>query len=133
MNTELSLNPDYEMSDAAFTVPAVNWLRVGWFLALAFGLAWLVDLVIFLNGGLNQPGLLLSLQFEMLLPAFSAMLLNTFFFKDSPIFYRSNRGSSRWFIYYYFLLTGLYLCGSVAGVLKPDLTPTITSLLAIPL
>ena len=52
--------------------------------------------------------------------------------KDSPIFYRSNRGAYRWFVYYYFRLTGLYLGGSVVGVLQPDRATTIASLLLIP-
>lgn len=114
----------------------VNWFRVAWFLALAFGLAWSVDLAIYLNGGINgglaNPGTKLLLQFEMLLPAFSAMLLNTFFFKDSPIFYRSNRGASRWFVYFYFVLTGLYLVGSIVSLMLPDQATTIGGLLLIP-
>jgi membrane protease YdiL (CAAX protease family) len=68
----------------------------------------------------------------MLLPAFSAMLLGTFFFKDSPIFYRSNRSASRWFVYFYFLLTGLYLVGAIVSLIQPDLGATLASLLLIP-
>ncbi len=58
-----------------------NWTHVAWFLGLAFGLSWLVDLVLYLNGGLNNPATMLMLQFQMLLPAFSAMFLGVFFFK----------------------------------------------------
>jgi putative transposase len=72
--------------------PAVNWACVAWYVGLSFGLAWLVDLALYLTGGLANPGTNLLLQFQMLLPAFSAMLLGAFFFKDSPIFYRSNHG-----------------------------------------
>jgi membrane protease YdiL (CAAX protease family) len=68
----------------------------------------------------------------MLLPAFSAMLLGTFFFKDSPIYYRTNHGVSRWFVYYYLLLTGLYLAGAVVSLLQPDLTTTLASVLLVP-
>ena len=64
----------------------VNWSHVTWFLGLAFGLTWLVDLTIYLNGGLTNSGTTLLLQFQMLLPAFSAMLLGAFFFKNSPSF-----------------------------------------------
>jgi membrane protease YdiL (CAAX protease family) len=35
---------------------SVQWKRIGLFLLFAFGLAWLMDLVIFLNGGLEGPG-----------------------------------------------------------------------------
>ena len=111
---------------------SVDWSRVGWFLGLAFSLTWLVDLVIYLAGGLINPGTRLLLQFQMLLPAFSAMLLNVFFFKDSSIYFRSNRAASRWFVYFYFLLTGLYLAGSVVSLIKPDMSAILTSVLLIP-
>ncbi len=117
---------------ATIETPAVNWKHVAWFISLAFGLAWLVDLALYLSGGLANPGTALLLQFQMLLPAFSAMLLGAFFFKDSPIFYRSNSGASRWFVYYYFLLTGLYLIGSIVTLIQPDLGPTLASLLLVP-
>lgn len=60
------------------------------------------------------------------------MLLGAFFFKDSPIFYRANHGASRWFVYFYFLLTGLYLVGTVVSLIQPDLTTTLVSVLFIP-
>jgi membrane protease YdiL (CAAX protease family) len=60
------------------------------------------------------------------------MLLGAFFFKDSPIYYRSNRGLSRWFIYFNFLLTGLYLLGAIVGLIQPGLGATLASLLLIP-
>lgn len=136
MSTPLSLSSEQAVpqapSEKTLTAPAVNWFRVAWFLGLAFGLAWLVDLVIYLGGGLANPGTTLLLQFQMLMPAFSAMLLGTFFFKDSPIFYRSNRGASRWFVYFYLLLTGLYLIGAIASLIQPGLATTLASLLLLP-
>jgi len=42
MNTEITSQPEQTVT------PAVNWFRVAWFLVLAFGLAWLVDLVLYL-------------------------------------------------------------------------------------
>lgn len=109
-----------------------NWPHVTWFLGLAFGFSWLVDLVLYLNGGLSNPATMLMLQFQMLLPAFSAMLLGAFFFKESPIYYRTHRSASRWFVYYYFLLTFLYLLGAIVSLAQPDRTTTISSLLLIP-
>lgn len=135
---DLKPSPNHEieapgiLSKIPFTIPVVNWKRVGWFLGLAFGLTWSLDLILYLKGGLTGPGAQLMLQFQMLLPAFSAMLLNTFFFKDSPIFFSSNRGSSRWFVYYYFLLTGLYLGGTILSLIQPDSAANITSVLLIP-
>src|SRR5512145_3187459 len=59
-----------------------NWPHVASFLGLTFGLTWLVDLALYLTGGLTNPAASLILQFQMLLPAFSAMLLGAFFFKE---------------------------------------------------
>ena len=60
---------------------AVNWPHVWAYIALSFGLAWLVDLVLVLNGGLKNPVAALMLQFQMLMPAFSALLLGVFFLR----------------------------------------------------
>ena len=126
LNTEVTPQP------TTTTTPAVNWFRVAWYLGLTFGLTWLLDLVLYFNGGLTRPGNTLLLQFQMLLPAFSALLLGAFFFKDSPIYYRTNHCASRWFVYFYFLLTGLNLIGSIISLIQPDLRTTLPSLLLIP-
>jgi membrane protease YdiL (CAAX protease family) len=98
---------------------AVNWSHVGAFLGLAFGLSWLIDLLMYLNGGLQNPAAKLLLQLQMLMPAFSALLLGMFFFKESPVYYRTNRTASRWFIYYYFFMTCAYLVVAVLGLVQP--------------
>jgi membrane protease YdiL (CAAX protease family) len=136
MNTQTPLNPEQTApntpSEMTLAASQVNWPHVGWFLSLAFGLTWLADLALYLAGGLATPGVSLLLQFQMLLPAFSAMLLGAFFFKDSPIFYRTNRGASRWFVYFYLVLTGLYLAGTIASLIQSDLGVTLASVLLIP-
>ena len=99
----------------------VNWKQVGAFLGLTFGLTWLLDLALFLNGGLKSPAALISLQFQMLLPAFSAILLGMFFFKDSLINIKNNHSKSRWFTWYYLFFT-LYLCRSNHSGLLSGLT-----------
>lgn len=109
-----------------------NWSQVARFLGLTFGLTWLLDLALYLNGGLTNPSAALILQFQMLLPAFSAMFLGTFFFKESPIYYRTNHKASRWFVYFYLLLTFLYLLGSIAVLINPDQVTMLSSLLLIP-
>ena len=106
-------NPSVITPASVVTPSRVNWLHVSWFLGLAFGLTWLIDLVMYLNGGLTNPAARLLLQFQMLMPAFSALLLGMFFFKESPIYYKTNRTASRWFIYYYFLMTLAYLAAVV--------------------
>ncbi len=109
-----------------------NWPQVTCFLGLTFSLTWLADLALYLNGGLTNPGALLLLQFQMLLPAFSAMFLGAFFFKESPIYYKTNRRTSRWFVYFYLFLTFLYLLGSIAGLIQPGQAATLSSMLLIP-
>jgi membrane protease YdiL (CAAX protease family) len=104
---------------SVITPSKVNWLQVGWFLGLAFGLTWLLDLVLYLNGGLTNPSATLLLQSQMLMPAFAALLLGMFFFKESPIYYRTNHTASRWFIYYYFLMTFAFLAVSVLALVQP--------------
>jgi hypothetical protein len=119
-------------SESSTAVRSVNWSHVAWFLGLAFGLTWLLNLALYLAGGLTSPSAALLLQLQMLLPAFSATLLGAFFFKDSPIFYRTNHGVSRWFVYFYLLLTGLYLVSAVVCLFKPELITTLSSVLLLP-
>ena len=109
-----------------------NWPHITWFLVLTFGLTWLLDIALYLNGGLATTGASLLLQLQMLLPAFSAMLLGAFVFKESPIYHRTNRRTSRWFVYYYLLLTFLYLLGAIAALIQPERAVTLSSLLLIP-
>jgi len=106
-----------------------NWQHVLSFLGLTFGLTWLVDLVLYLNGGLSNPATMMMLQFQMLLPAFSAMVLGAFFFKESPIYFRTNRRTSRWFVYYFMLLTALYLVGAIAALIWKEQTTLVSALL----
>ena len=80
------------MSD---TPGAPNWRHVAVFLALTFGLTWLLNLAIYLRGGLGVPGMGQVLQFQMLLPAFSAIVLGRFFFPESPIYRRRPAGRAR--------------------------------------
>ena len=110
----------------------IDWPHVAWFLSLTFGLTWLLDLTLYLNGGLTHPAAALLLQFQMLLPAFSAMLLGVFFFTESPIYHRTNHRSSRYFVYFYLLLTVLYLVGVIVAFIQPEQALTLSSLLLIP-
>ncbi len=130
MTQSYSSQPD-RVIPAPVSVPeaaarrAVNWPHVLAFIGLAFGLAWLVDLVLFLNGGLTNPGAGLILQTQMLMPAFAALLLGMFFFKESPVYHKTNRTASRWFIYYFFLMTIVFLAAAVAATIQPALVTTL--------
>jgi uncharacterized protein len=98
---------------------APNWRHVAAFLGLTFGLTWLLNLAIYLRGGLGTPGMGPVLQFQMLLPAFSAIVLGLFFFPESPIYRGRPAGRERWFFYYFLLLTLVYAIGALAGWLSP--------------
>jgi membrane protease YdiL (CAAX protease family) len=116
------------------TVPirSTNWRQVITFLCLTFGLTWLLDLALYLNGGLLSGNVGLALQLQMLLPAFSALLLGVFFFKDSRVYFKSNHTASRWFIYFYFLLTLLYIAGFITSFILPGQAILFSQLLLIP-
>jgi membrane protease YdiL (CAAX protease family) len=101
------------------TNPAPNWRHVGAFLGLNFGLTWLLNLAIYLGGGLKIPGIIPILQLQMVLPAFSAILLGLFFFRESPIYQGRPSGRARWFYYYFLLLTLIYVLGALGAWLAP--------------
>jgi membrane protease YdiL (CAAX protease family) len=109
----------------------VNWPHVWAFIGLSFGLTWLIDLVLFLKGGLAHPSAGLMLPFQMLMPALAAMLLGMFFFKESPIYYKTNHTASRWFVYYFYLMTFGYLVAVVVSLIKPALAATLSAPLLI--
>jgi membrane protease YdiL (CAAX protease family) len=97
---------------------------VGAFLGLTFGLTWLLDLVVYLRGGLSNPAALTVLQLQMLLPAFSAIVLGLFFFRESPIYRGRAAGRGRWFYYYFLALTGISVLAALGVWLAPE-QPTI--------
>lgn len=110
----------------------VNWRQVGTFIALTFGLTWLLDLVIYLTGGLNSSAVGIALQLEMLLPAASILILGLFFFRDHPLNIRNNHSVSRWFVYYFLALTVFYVIGLAVSIAQPAMTTIISQVLLIP-
>jgi membrane protease YdiL (CAAX protease family) len=111
---------------------APNWRHVGTYLGLTFGLTWLLDLAIYLRGGLRMHGIVAALQLQMLLPAFSAIVLGLFFFPESPIFRGRSAGRGRWFYSYFLLVTGIYALATLILLLSPAQS-TVAILAAIPL
>lgn len=109
----------------------VNWPHVLAYIGLSFGLTWLVDLALYLRGGLSNPSAVLILQLQMMLPAFAALLLGVFFFQESPVYYKTNRTASRWFINYYFLMTFVYLAAAAAALTRPELAMTLSGSLMV--
>jgi membrane protease YdiL (CAAX protease family) len=96
-----------------------NWRGVSAFLGLTFGLTWLLDLAIYLRGGLRIPGIAIFTQLQTLLPAFSAILLGLFFFTGSPIYFARRVGRGGWFYYYFLLMTVIYALAALNVFLVP--------------
>ena len=129
------METEQAVSEITPKIPLSNKLnikQIGLFLLVTFALTWSLDLILYLKGGLSNPSVMIGLQFQMLLPAFSAMVLGTFFFKDSPIYFKTNRSTSRWFIWYFLLFTLVYLAVLVVTFINPFLIQSLNSLLLLP-
>jgi membrane protease YdiL (CAAX protease family) len=118
INTVNAMNTMNIATDTQSRLPP-NWRHVGAFLGLTFGLTWLLDLAIYLRGGLRIQGIVATLQLQMLLPALSAIVLGLFFFPESPIFRKRSAGSGRWFYYYFLLVALIYALGTLILWLSP--------------
>jgi membrane protease YdiL (CAAX protease family) len=105
----------------ARSVPQVPWRQVGVFLVLAFGLSWLLDLILWRAGGLRVPAATLTLQARMLLPAFSALVLGMFYFTGSPLYFRTEHSAARLYLYFYLFLTVVYIALALASLANPEL------------
>jgi membrane protease YdiL (CAAX protease family) len=132
MTIETQTPSDPTAVPAASPVKKVNWNQVGIFIGLTFGLTWLLDLFLYLKGGLSNPAVTLALQFQMLLPAFSAILLGMFFFKDSPIHIQNNHSKAKWFTWYFLFFTLLYAAAVILAFLRPELLQTLSTVMLIP-
>ena len=97
-----------------------NWKQVAVFLGLTFGLTYLLDLVLYLAGGLGSGGTLAALQVQMLIPACVAIVLQVFVFKDSPIYRVRDR--SRWFFYGYLVYALAHMSIAVSAMLVTNQT-----------
>jgi uncharacterized protein len=114
---------------------------VFWFLGLTFGLTYLIDLVIYLRGGLTSPGWYSAILLAGMMPAFSAILLGLFFFPGSPIFHKRPAGQGRWFYYFFLVYTAIIAIGVIIIWLDPTdqivklvtRAPTLVMLVGLPL
>lgn len=111
----------------------VNWRRVAAFLGVAYGLAWLLEIGLYLAGGLTHPAATVVLQTVMLMPALAAIVLGMFVWRDSPLHLRTNRSASRWFCLYYLLMAAICLVVALAGLFLGQSPQLIAALGAVPL
>jgi len=107
----------------------VAWPGIAFFLALAFGLAWIADLVVLLGGGLKNPAFGPIMQFRMMTPAFSAIVLGYFFDKDSAIHRGRLSGSARLFMIYFMGLVILQATGAGLAIGSPGSMALVSQIL----
>ncbi|MBN2357191.1 CPBP family intramembrane metalloprotease [candidate division KSB1 bacterium] len=89
-------------------MPSFHSKRVILFLLLTFALSWGFELLIALT--IKQKAYLATGMHPlgMFFPACSALILQMFVFRDSPIYFSTFKDSARWIFYSFFLLTVVY-------------------------
>ena len=78
--------------------------RIILYILLTFILSWGLDWLFIKIRGLKAANDLGGISPGMLIPAFVALLLQVFFFRDSKIYYKRYRETPRWIFYSFFIL-----------------------------
>ena len=94
----------------------VNWRQVGLFVGLTFGLTWLLNLVLYLTVGYGNQATAVALQFQMLLPALSAIFLGLFVFRRGEGGPGASTGRARAFFWFFLVFGALYAGLAVASL-----------------
>lgn len=106
----------------------VNWRQVGLFIAITMVVSWSINLLLALTSGYGSNSVTInSLQLQMLIPAFTAIVLGVFVFKNSPLYFRTNHSATRWFFYSYMLFTLLFVSFTVLALVAPEAMTVIES------
>lgn len=118
--------------------PKVNWRQVGLFLGLTFGFTYGLDLILQWIGGYGIASTTTFLQLQMMLPAFFAILLGLFVFKDSPFYFRKpmpdgRPDRARGFFYLYLALTVFYAGLAAFSALVPSQSLLVAQLRTLPM
>lgn len=145
MNAEENI----QSNNQSISKQALNWRNVGIFLGLTFFLTWGLNLFVWLGkDDLGGQSATLLLQLQMLLPAFCAILLSIFVFKDSPLYRKNyvatlqpdaNQAESvqtggrkvygpRWFFYAYLIFTLVYAALGLFALASPEQGVMISSI-----
>ncbi len=116
MDTDMALNA------AARPASSVRWGQVVAFVGLTFGLTYAYNLleVLTIGYGAASPALGVVLQGMMVIPAWSAFVLQVFFFRDSVVYYRRPFSWARVFAYFYLVFGLLFLAAAVVAELSSD-------------
>lgn len=94
--------------------------RILIFCLLVFSLSWGFDWVIIHFTNADVYGNLGMNPWGMLAPAFVALILQIFFFKDSKIYYRIYKEKPRWILFGFILLTVLYGILIIGAAMHPQ-------------
>jgi uncharacterized protein len=108
----------------------VNWRQVGMFVGLTFGLTWLLDLALYLTSGYSSPAAIVALQFQMLIPAFSAIVLGFFVFSGSAV--RTSVGRSRAFFWFYLVFVLIYAGLAVVALVTSGQSIAVSETAQVP-
>ena len=127
------MNTNFDISS-----PKVNWRQVGLFIGLTFGFTLVLNAALKLLGGYGAGVTALFLQLQMLLPAFFAIILGLFVFKDSPFHIHTpapegRRNRARGFFYVYIVITLSFIVMSVLAVMLPGSQVIISQLTVVPM
>ena len=112
-----------------------NWRQVALFVGVTFALSWGLNLALWLTIGYRGDAALgILLQLQMLLPAFSAIVLGQFVFRNSHIFRRKELGPPRVFLWFFLAYTLAFAGLGIWSLTAPaqvGLVATITQLLTM--
>ena len=113
----------------------LNWGQVALFVGMTFVLSWGLNLVLWLTIGYQGDATLgILLQLQMLLPAFSAIVLGQFVFRDSYIYRQKELGLPRIFLWFFLAYTLAFAVLGIWSLTTPSqigLVATITQLLTL--
>jgi uncharacterized protein len=116
-----ALSKPVTLTAATSVASPVRWGQVGAFLGLTFGLTYAYNLLQFLSIGYGaKPATGLVLQGMMLIPAWSALLLQVFVFRDNVVHFRKPYSWARVFAYVYLVFGLVFLVGAIVAELSSD-------------
>jgi len=94
--------------------------RLALFLILTFTLSWGFDRLIFESGGIEALRDSGGISPGMLVPAFVALALRIYIFRDNKLHYKNLRDKSRWIFYSFFILFFIIIILNILALKYPD-------------